>query len=80
MLDLVCSVFTGEAWGYLVVGDFLLEYMGCWRSLDHLPIACKDSVAILFMFELTSRCTLNSAVEWYSQARKWNKGFSRKPL
>ncbi|KAJ4829100.1 hypothetical protein Tsubulata_049172 [Turnera subulata] len=43
------------------------------RSLDHLPIACKDSVAILFMFDLTSRCTLNSVVEWYNQARKWNR-------
>ncbi|KAJ4841659.1 hypothetical protein Tsubulata_010988 [Turnera subulata] len=63
----------------LVHRDMKPEYMGCWRSLDHLPIACKDSVAILFMFDLTSRCTLNSAVEWYSQARKWNKGFSRKP-
>lgn len=26
---------------------------------DHVPLACKDSVAILFMFDLTSRCTLN---------------------
>ncbi|KAE8704360.1 Ras-related small GTP-binding family protein isoform 2 [Hibiscus syriacus] len=43
------------------------------NSLDHLPIACKDSVAILFMFDLTSRCTLNSVVGWYSQARKWNQ-------
>ncbi|CAL5362543.1 unnamed protein product [Camellia sinensis] len=29
------------------------------RSLDQIPIACKDAVAILFMFDLTSRCTLN---------------------
>lgn len=43
------------------------------NSLDHLPIACKDSVAIFFMFDLTSRCTLNSVVGWYSQARKWNQ-------
>ncbi|KAK9025849.1 hypothetical protein V6N11_038704 [Hibiscus sabdariffa] len=43
------------------------------NSLDHLPIACKDSVAILFMFDLTSRCTLNSVLGWYSQARKWNQ-------
>ncbi|KAI4366140.1 hypothetical protein MLD38_022058 [Melastoma candidum] len=42
-------------------------------SLDHLPIACKDAVAILIMFDLTSRCTLNSVIGWYSQARKWNK-------
>ncbi|OMO80611.1 Small GTPase superfamily [Corchorus capsularis] len=43
------------------------------NSLDHVPIACKDAVAILFMFDLTSRCTLNSVVGWYSQARKWNQ-------
>jgi len=29
------------------------------RSKDHIPIACKDAVAILFMFDLTSRSTLN---------------------
>ncbi|KAG9454108.1 hypothetical protein H6P81_007012 [Aristolochia fimbriata] len=39
----------------------------------HVPIACKDAAAILIMFDLTSRCTLNSAVEWYLQARKWNQ-------
>ncbi|XWS51907.1 hypothetical protein CRYUN_Cryun11dG0022100 [Craigia yunnanensis] len=43
------------------------------NSLDHLPIACKDAVAILFMFDLTSRCTLSNVVGWYSQARKWNQ-------
>ncbi|XP_021892958.1 LOW QUALITY PROTEIN: septum-promoting GTP-binding protein 1 [Carica papaya] len=43
------------------------------RSLDQVPIACKDAVAILFMFDLTSRCTLNSVIEWYGQARKWNQ-------
>ncbi|KAM7508206.1 hypothetical protein LguiA_018659 [Lonicera macranthoides] len=29
-------------------------------SHDHIPLACKDSVAMIFMFDLTSRCTLNS--------------------
>ncbi|KAJ3670416.1 hypothetical protein LUZ60_010740 [Juncus effusus] len=41
--------------------------------LDHVPIACKDAVAILFMFDLTSRCTLNNIIDWYHRARKWNK-------
>lgn len=49
------------------------DVAGDHDSLDHVPIACKDAVAILFMFDLTSRCTLNSVIEWYSQARKWNK-------
>lgn len=43
------------------------------KSLDHVPIACKDAVAILFMFDLTSRCTLHSVIGWYSQARRWNQ-------
>ncbi|KAI3686231.1 hypothetical protein L1987_79905 [Smallanthus sonchifolius] len=43
------------------------------RSNEQLPIACKDAVAILFMFDLTSRCTLHNVLEWYMQARKWNK-------
>lgn len=38
-----------------------------------LPVACKDSVAILFMFDLTSRCTLNSVIRWFQEARKWNQ-------
>lgn len=41
--------------------------------VDHVPIACKDAVAIFFMFDLTSRCTLNSIISWYAQARKWNQ-------
>ncbi|KZV29524.1 septum-promoting GTP-binding protein 1 [Dorcoceras hygrometricum] len=43
------------------------------RSLDQVPIACKDAVAILFMFDLTSRCTLKSIIGWYSEARRWNQ-------
>lgn len=31
-------------------------------SEDQLPLACKDAVAILFMFDLTSRRTLNRFV------------------
>ncbi|CBI20166.3 hypothetical protein VitviT2T_029398 [Vitis vinifera] len=46
---------------------------GDHTSLTHVPIACKDAVAILFMFDLTSRCTLNSVIGWYSQARRWNQ-------
>ncbi|KAL2322599.1 hypothetical protein Fmac_026978 [Flemingia macrophylla] len=42
-------------------------------SLYQIPMACKDAVAILIMFDLTSRSTLNSVVGWYSKARKWNQ-------
>jgi Rab family protein len=51
----------------------LWDVGGDTSSLDHVPIACKDAVAILFMFDLTSRCTLNSVVGWYNEARKWNQ-------
>ncbi|KAJ7948161.1 septum-promoting GTP-binding protein 1 [Quillaja saponaria] len=62
----------------LVVGGARISYcmwevQGDRKSKDNLPIACKDSVAILFMFDLTSRCTLNSVINWYQQARKWNQ-------
>lgn len=33
--------------------------VGDSKSCDHVPIACKDAVAIFYMFDLTSRCTLN---------------------
>lgn len=42
-------------------------------SIDHIPIACKDSVAMLFMFDLTSRRTLKSVITWYQEARKYNQ-------
>ncbi|XP_044502563.1 septum-promoting GTP-binding protein 1-like [Mangifera indica] len=49
------------------------ELAGDEKSRVHLPNACKDSVAILFMFDLTSRRTLESVVNWYQQARKYNQ-------
>ncbi|CAH9109653.1 unnamed protein product [Cuscuta epithymum] len=44
-----------------------------FSSQYHIHAACNDSVAMLFMFDLTSRCTLNSVLGWYQQARKWNQ-------
>ncbi|XVE91757.1 hypothetical protein REPUB_Repub01dG0038900 [Reevesia pubescens] len=49
------------------------EVDGGDKSQDHIPLACTDSVAILFMFDLTSRCTLNNIISWYKEARKWNQ-------
>ncbi|ESQ47694.1 hypothetical protein EUTSA_v10021267mg [Eutrema salsugineum] len=49
------------------------ELEGAEKSRDQIPMACKDSVAILFMFDLTSRCTLNSVISWFQQARKSNQ-------
>ncbi|XP_051115434.1 septum-promoting GTP-binding protein 1-like [Andrographis paniculata] len=49
------------------------EVEGDHSSLAHIQTACKDSVAILFMFDLTSRRTLNSVIKWYQEVRKWNQ-------
>uniref|UniRef100_A0A0E0LLG1 Septum-promoting GTP-binding protein 1 n=1 Tax=Oryza punctata TaxID=4537 RepID=A0A0E0LLG1_ORYPU len=49
------------------------DVAGDSQFLDHVPIACKDAVAILYMFDLTSRCTLTNIIDWYERARKWNK-------
>ncbi|MED6156295.1 hypothetical protein PIB30_013327 [Stylosanthes scabra] len=43
------------------------DVSGDKKSLDQIPMACKDADAILIMFDLTSRCTLNG------EARKWNQ-------
>lgn len=45
-----------------------------------LPLVCNDAVAILFMFDLTRKSTLNSIKEWYRQARGFNKVRAREEL
>ncbi|XP_057455488.1 uncharacterized protein LOC130746749 [Lotus japonicus] len=51
--------------------DKTLSVQGARISFSIWDVA--DSVAILIMFDLTSRCTLHSVVRWYSEARKWNQ-------
>ncbi|MQM01018.1 hypothetical protein Taro_033770 [Colocasia esculenta] len=38
------------------------DVKGDRQFLYHIPIACKDAAAILIMFDLTRRCTLNKFV------------------
>lgn len=40
-----------------------------------IPLVCADSAAILFMFDLTRRATLQSIKEWFRQARGFNQMF-----
>ncbi|ORX73944.1 small GTPase [Linderina pennispora] len=40
--------------------------------LNMLPLVCSDSSAILFLFDLTRRDTLNSIPQWFRQARAFN--------
>ncbi|KGN63260.1 septum-promoting GTP-binding protein 1 [Cucumis sativus] len=49
------------------------EVEGDTKSQDYISTACKGSVAILYMFDLTSRRTLNNTLRWYRQARRWNQ-------
>ncbi|XP_004243837.1 septum-promoting GTP-binding protein 1 [Solanum lycopersicum] len=51
----------------------LWEVQGDVSASTQISTACKDSVAILFMFDLTSRRTLKSVISWYQQARQWNQ-------
>ncbi|KAF9666952.1 hypothetical protein SADUNF_Sadunf16G0282100 [Salix dunnii] len=46
------------------------DVAGDTSSLDHVPIACKDAVAILFMFDLTSRLWLNGMARQENGIRK----------
>lgn len=41
--------------------------------VNMLPLVCNEAVAILFMFDLSRKSTLNSIKEWYRQARGFNK-------
>ncbi|KAJ9637814.1 Ras GTPase tem1 [Coniosporium apollinis] len=41
--------------------------------VNMLPLVCNDAVAILFMFDLTRKSTLNSVKEWYRQGRGFNR-------
>ncbi|KAL2914316.1 Ras GTPase tem1 [Polyrhizophydium stewartii] len=41
--------------------------------INMLPLVCNDAIAILFMFDLSRKSTLNSVKEWYRQARGFNK-------
>ncbi|CAN4097087.1 unnamed protein product [Withania somnifera] len=49
------------------------EVNGDVSGPTQIPMACKDSVAMFFMFDLTSRCTLSSVLSWHQQARQWNQ-------
>ncbi|PVU89329.1 hypothetical protein BB561_005428 [Smittium simulii] len=40
--------------------------------VNMLPLVCNDAAAILFLYDLTRRSTLNSIRSWYKQARGFN--------
>jgi GTPase SAR1 family protein len=50
-----------------------MHAIGQREFVNMLPLVCNDAVAILFMFDLSRKSTLNSVKEWYRQARGFNK-------
>ncbi|CAG8441456.1 8360_t:CDS:10 [Ambispora leptoticha] len=63
-----------------VEGSFDEDYIqtiwdlgGQREFVNMLPLVCNDAMAILFMFDLSRKFTLNSIKEWYRQARGFNK-------
>jgi hypothetical protein len=58
----LCVSFRHHLFIYMYIHiyhDCIYILAGDKKAWDHVPAACKDSVAILLMFDLTSRCTLN---------------------
>lgn len=45
-----------------------------------LPLVCNDAAAILFMFDLSRKSSLNGVKEWFRQARGFNKVLFFLPL
>lgn len=41
--------------------------------INMLPLVCNDAAALVFMFDLTRKSTLNSVRNWYRQARGFNR-------
>jgi GTP-binding protein of the ras superfamily involved in termination of M-phase len=52
---------------------WVILFQGQREFVNMLPLVCNDAVAILFMFDLSRKSTLNSVKEWYRQARGFNK-------
>jgi GTP-binding protein of the ras superfamily involved in termination of M-phase len=82
-----CSVPSADKYGHAGVNfmektisvrrttiTFSIWDLGGQREfVNMLPLVCNDAVAILFMFDLSRKSTLNSIKEWYRQARGFNK-------
>ena len=55
------------------LGGISRVMVGQREFVNMLPLVCNDAVAILFMFDLSRKSTLNSIKEWYRQARGFNR-------
>ncbi|CAG8482302.1 7630_t:CDS:2 [Diversispora eburnea] len=54
--------------------SLMVKYVEGSFDEDYIQtLVCNDAVAILFMFDLSRKSTLNSVKEWYRQARGFNK-------
>ncbi|XP_042410845.1 septum-promoting GTP-binding protein 1-like [Zingiber officinale] len=69
-LNLMDKIFTTKGGK---IAFRIWDIVGDDQHLDDVPIACKDAVSVLIMFDLTNRQSLNNVVSWYHRARRWNK-------
>lgn len=54
--------------------SFSIWDLGGQQEYVHmLPLLCNDAVALLFVFDLCRKSSLQSIREWYKQARKLNR-------
>lgn len=51
----------------------LWDLGGAREFVSMMPMVCVDAVAVLFLFDLTNRASLNSIREWYRQVRGLNQ-------
>eukprot|EP00771_Trimastix_marina_P001066 gnl/Trimastix_PCT/2109.p1 GENE.gnl/Trimastix_PCT/2109~~gnl/Trimastix_PCT/2109.p1 ORF type:complete len:202 (-),score=61.53 gnl/Trimastix_PCT/2109:61-666(-) len=51
----------------------IFDLAGQREFANMLPLVCNDAAAILFMFDLSRKATLNSVKDWFRQARGFNR-------
>ena len=79
-LALYAPVFEDPS-GTTNMARFIFLHPGASEFFPDWERIANDAVAILFMFDLTRKSTLNSIKEWYRQARGFNKvSFSISPV
>ena len=77
----ILTFFASNCFFVFLLSFFLLEMLsllvltmsGQREFANMLPMVCSDALAMLFMFDLSRKNTLNSVKEWYRQARGLNK-------
>lgn len=78
--EITFSIWDLGGKGYSIGTYSNFKRIGQREFVNMLPLVCNDAIAILFMFDLSRKSTLNSIKEWYRQARGFNKVWTFIPL